>query len=284
MPKLELQSRYPHYQPVAGRKRSRTDVFEDDDSSEPHSSSSSDGMSASPNKIFRTAEDAMTATTQNGVRAEELAERLRVSAFADATGRPPVREARKSIRLDLEATMLERQQLQQQHSDMMVDGGVPSETIVAATHQRGPSGHDEAALTLGVGWASVPATPIMLAAARGWARYIESAFPLRNVRIVWKNEGISAVLISAVTLEMSAAGQLLPGSPGYYLFDENLTQGRLVAKSWERCLDLLRSQPMQFDGMGIMEAGNAPTNTWADATDVSNVEIGSGLTGGMELD
>ncbi|KAL9049347.1 MAG: hypothetical protein Q9162_007262 [Coniocarpon cinnabarinum] len=277
MPPLELQSQHLRRQPMAGRKRSRADVFEED-SSDPHSASSSEGNSSSPNKIFRTDEEALNASEQNGVRAEELAEKLRASAFADASGRPPALEARKSIRLDPDATDIERHQLQLQNNEMLIEQESPAQAVGISDHQRGPSGHDEASLTLGVGWASIPATPLMLAAARGWARYVESVFPLRNAKIVWKNEGLNALLVSAVTLEISSQGQLLPGSPGYYLFDESLAQGKLVAKSWERALDNLRAKPMQYDGLGIMEAENPATNTWADA------ELSTDRAMGMEID
>ena len=279
MPELEPQSQHLRRKPMAGRKRSRADVFDDDDSSDPHSASSTDDASGSPNKIFRTDEDALVDAMRNGVRAEELAEKLRASAFADASGRPPMREARKSIRLDSDATDAQRQQIHCRKSDMMtMDEEPQAQAGALAPHQRGPSGHDEAALMLGVGWASIAATPIMLAAARGWARFVESAFPLRNAKVVWKNEGLNALLVSAVTLEMSTDGQLLPGSPGYYLFDDGLTQGKLIAKSWERTLDNLRSKPIQFDGLGIIEAENAATNTWADA------DLGSERAMGMEID
>ena len=276
MPQLELQNQ--RRQPVAGRKRSRAELF-DDDSSDPYSASTSDGASGSPSKAFRTDDEAMTDTRQNGVRAEELAERLQ-STFSNSATRPMMREARKSIRLDSDATAFERAQLHAP-GNVVLEARVQPQSQAALSHQRGPSGHDEAALTLGVGWSSIPATPIMLAAARGWARFIETSFPLRNVKVVWKNEGINAFLVSAATLEVSVTtGQLLPGSPGYYLFDENMSQGKLVAKSWERSIDHLRAQPMQFDGEGVMEAGSQPNGTtWVDATD-----RGSERGMGMELD
>ena len=221
----------------------------------------------------------MDTSCQNGVRADELAERLRQSTFPDAATRPQLREARKSMRLDPEATTLERSQIQLE-GDRMVNAKISPTSDAAQSHQRGPSGHDEAALTLGVGWSSIPATPIMLAAARGWARFIESSHPLRNVKIVWRNEGLNAVLVSGVTLEMSTAGQLLPGSPGYYLFDDNMVQGKMVARSWERCIDHLRSQPMQFDGAELMDAQDEGTGvTWADAS-----AMGSDRAMGMEID
>lgn len=278
MPTLELQPEHHRKASMAGRKRSRAELF-DDDSSDPISASSTDDASGSPNKIFRSDKDALNASTQNGVRAEELAERLLQSTFPNTAARPPMREARKSIRLDPDATAFERAQLQGQN-DMMVEAKITPQIETALSHQRGPSGHDEAALTLGVGWSSIPASPVMLAAARGWARYIESTFPLRNVRVVWKNEGLDVFLVSAATLEVSLTGQLLPGSPGYYLFDEAMSQGKLVAKSWERSVDNLRAQPIQFDGAEALQVENEGNNaTWADAAD-----LGSDRAMGMEID
>ena len=81
----------------------------------------------------------------------------------------------------------------------------------------------------------------MQGAARGWARYIERSYPLQSVRFIWRSRSLPAHLVEAVTVPS-------PGVSGYYLFDDTLSQGRLVARSWERALDNLRGVPMQFDG------------------------------------
>lgn len=48
----------------------------------------------------------------------------------------------------------------------------------------------------------------------------------------------------------------VPGSPGYYLFDEELQQCRLVAKSWERAIDNLRAAGgVVFEGAEVMRSG-----------------------------
>lgn len=89
----------------------------------------------------------------------------------------------------------------------------------------------------------------MAQASRGWARHIERHFPLQAVKIVWKSN-LPAYLVEAVTDD----GNRGIGSIGYYLFDDKLTQGVLVAKSWDKTMENLRASPLVFDGECMMEA------------------------------
>lgn len=210
----------------------------------------------------------MDATSQSGVWAEELAERLRSSSFPGGMARPRTLESRKSIRLDPNAAHTPSQNsisadAIRNSSDMMLDA---ESTVPALTRMRTGSAHDEAQLALGIGWLTLPSTPIMFAAARGWARHIESSFGLRNVRVVWRNEGMQAFLVSGVSASVAGTSQnkgassgfsssdSRPGSPGYFLFDEDLTTGRLVARSWPQCLDNLYTRPFTFEGEEILYA------------------------------
>jgi len=59
-----------------------------------------------------------------------------------------------------------------------------------------------------------------------------------------------AYLVEAVTRDYNS----WRGTFGYYLFNEELTQCRLIAKSWERTLDGLRASPMNFNGAPVMFA------------------------------
>ena len=99
----------------------------------------------------------------------------------------------------------------------------------------------------------------MTAASRGWARFIETHFPLQAARVVWQNRAIPAFLVSACTREAfnpqsnSSWRWIQPGIHGYYLFDEELRWGKLVAKDWGRCLDNLKVHPPIFDGQKVLE-------------------------------
>lgn len=244
----------------AGRKRSCAEITNDDDESDESSrltaSSSGGDSSGSPMKegYETTYGPGMTVThansrtgawSANAELAEELAERLRSSSVSE---RPRMGESRKSIRLDPGADAGAGAGVEGNgcgDGDVMFDVG-PAEVDAATAAPLSPPAHDEAALALGVGWSNLPVNPTMSAAARGWARYIEMAFCLRRAKVVWQNEGMGVLLVSAATPE---------GSPGYFLFDEGLRAGRMVAKSWERCLDNLRCSPHVFDGVGVMVGG-----------------------------
>ena len=235
---------------TAGRKRSCAEISDDDESSSRNTTSSGGASSGSPGKDE---DEAMSGPGMAGTFADELAERLRSSSVEERKGvRPHPGVSRKSIRLDPGACFVDLAG----HGDGQQRVTAPGHDTaprfahtppdVAFPGTAPPPTHDAASLALGVGWSSIPVNPTMSAAARGWAKYIETAFPLRSAKVVWRNEGMGAFLASAVAWD---------GSPGYFLFDEELTQGRLVAKSWERCLDGLRSQPFAFEGEATLGAG-----------------------------
>lgn len=192
------------------------------------------------------------ATSQTGTWAEELAEKLRWSHLERDGQTRPTLEARKSIRLDT--------------ADAAIDD-ISRSTLRRESKFQDPV-IDEATVALGIGWSTISRSDTMSQAARGWARYIETRFPLQSVTILWRNTSSPAYLVSAVTtdgrsrvsspmslLQRSASPWQRPvGSPGYFLFDEALQQGKLIAKSWERALDNLRATPMVFEGDRVLEA------------------------------
>lgn len=107
----------------------------------------------------------------------------------------------------------------------------------------------------------------MCGAARGWARYIECNYPLCDVRFVWRSRSLPAHLVSA-----STASQ--PGSSGFYLFDETLSQGRLVAQSWSSALDNLRETPVKFEGNEILQAGSRTGQETSDLIQGEDMVMG----------
>lgn len=98
---------------------------------------------------------------------------------------------------------------------------------------------------LGVGWSRVGEDADVQAAARGWAKYVENHYPLSTARIMLKSKALDACLVET--------------KEGYYLFQEDLSECRLVGLSWETCLAHLKSSPITFEGMETLKAADART-------------------------
>ncbi|KJZ72041.1 hypothetical protein HIM_08602 [Hirsutella minnesotensis 3608] len=93
---------------------------------------------------------------------------------------------------------------------------------------------DRFTLHLGIGWRRISGQEHMQAAARGWARFIENHFALSNVKICLESKSLQSYLIEA--------------TEGYFLFAENLRQGRMVSKTIDGALSNLQQSPPVFDG------------------------------------
>jgi len=112
---------------------------------------------------------------------------------------------------------------------------------------------DDFTVHLGIGWRSISGDEHIQAAARGWARFIENNFGLARVRICLESKGLQSYLIEA--------------SSGYFLFAENLRQGRLVSPTAEGALKNLQSSPPIFEGpeLAFLAAnGNERVDTFVD--------------------
>ncbi|KAK4455450.1 hypothetical protein QBC34DRAFT_67994 [Podospora aff. communis PSN243] len=101
---------------------------------------------------------------------------------------------------------------------------------------------DDFTFHLGIGWSRI--SEHVEAAARGWARYIDNHYPVNNAKILLESRGLQSYLVEC--------------TEGYFLFAENLRQGRLVSKTAERALQNLKSSPPVFDGPETMEATETP--------------------------
>ena len=103
---------------------------------------------------------------------------------------------------------------------------------------------DDFTLHLGIGWRRISNDEHIQAAARGWAKFIENHYPISNVVIQLESKGLQSYLIEA--------------SEGYFLFDENLRQGRLVSRTGNGALQNLKSNPPVFEGPETMMAASQP--------------------------
>lgn len=97
---------------------------------------------------------------------------------------------------------------------------------------------DDFTLHLGIGWRRLSDDQHMQAAARGWARFVGNHFALTNVRMCLESKGLQSYLVEA--------------SEGFFLFAENLRQGRLVSQTVDGALRNLKSSPPKFDGADVL--------------------------------
>ncbi|KAK2071600.1 hypothetical protein P8C59_006009 [Phyllachora maydis] len=110
---------------------------------------------------------------------------------------------------------------------------------------------DDFTVHLGIGWNRISDDSHIQAAARGWARYIENHFPVTQVKMRLESRGLQSYLVEA--------------NEGYFLFAEDLRQGRLVSKDAERAMHNLKASPVVFDSVDTMDALETATMPSANA-------------------
>ncbi|TQS34750.1 hypothetical protein Golomagni_04858 [Golovinomyces magnicellulatus] len=94
---------------------------------------------------------------------------------------------------------------------------------------------DEFSRHLGVGWSKLSDSDLDLqAAARGWAKFIENHFSITNVEIRLWSKGLACYLVQA--------------TEGFYLFGDDLKQGRLVGVDLETALMNIKGPVPIFKG------------------------------------
>ena len=113
---------------------------------------------------------------------------------------------------------------------------------------------DSATHLLGVGWKLISQEEDTQAAAKGWAKYIDNHYPsITNVQLLLKSEGHQAYLVRAIP-----TGDGLENAEGFFLFAEDLNEGRLVAKTWDTCIPNLQKSPILFEGEKVLKAVRTP--------------------------
>lgn len=182
----------------------------------------------------------IAAGSQTGTWADEKAEEEKQKqqlAVAIPVPERPILRSAKSQRLDLTSTPSIAEEDMGNGSVATPGAGSPGK------------GHQEPTVDdftrhLGIGWSLISADPDIQAAARGWARYIDNHFPVTDAKIRLQSRGLASYLIEA--------------NEGYFLFGEDLKQGRLVSTSLDKTWENLRGPVPVFDGEGVMEAGETP--------------------------
>ncbi|TPX10570.1 uncharacterized protein E0L32_008456 [Thyridium curvatum] len=188
------------------------------------------------------------ASSQSGTWVEEKAaedavrktEEALLDQQRQAQDRPSLR-SHKSSRLDVTAS-LPATELPVNRSSPGRDMADPSAHTTSDTAAQPVV--DDFTLHLGIGWSRISDSEHIQAAARGWARYIENHFPVNDVKILLESKGLESYLVEA--------------AEGYFLFAENLRQGRLVSKDAQHALQNLRCSPPVFEGAHTMEAAESP--------------------------
>jgi hypothetical protein len=198
------------------------------------------------------------AGSQTGTWADEKTEKAE-TAVVPAPERPIIRSA-KSLRLDLTST------------PAITEGVSSNGTLVTPVSAPSTNGNaepmvDDFTRHLGIGWSLIGADEDIQAAARGWTRYINNHYPITDAKIRLQSKGLSSYLVEA--------------NEGYFLFGEDLKQGRLVSTSLDKTWVNLRGPVPVFEGGCVMEAGESPKANGA-MTPVDNGSHAHELMNGVE--
>ena len=187
---------------------------------------------------------AISADSQTGTWYEEKAEKealvKEVQAIESANQfRPKISASRKSMRLS-------QSSINTDLANMLAQKNAPASPPKTANMSTHPE-VDEATLALGIGWTKMSNEDENIqTAARGWARYLENHYArhIHGAEFLLKSSGLNAYLVAC--------------REGFYLFSENLLEGKLVARMWETCLTNLQAQPMVFEGDQVLGAERTP--------------------------
>lgn len=164
----------------------------------------------------------IAAESQTGTWAEDR------NTEKEAIAKRPIAISRKSQRRDSQICPT-------QASPVIDDKGNTLETLMSY---------------LGVGWKSM-ADPILEAAARGYAKYIERHYALANVVVMLQCDSLSAYLVRA-----QEGGCV----ESYWLFEESLNRGQLVSSTLQGTANNLRNKSnIVFEGPQIQAIAQSPS-------------------------
>jgi hypothetical protein len=183
---------------------------------------------------------ALAADSQTGTWYEEKSDLDNLKREIEAANfRPKLPTSRKSMRLSQSSIKSGFETFAATNVPVNAPASPPK---TASSHPE----IDEATMALGIGWTKMSSDENIQSAARGWARYLENHYArhVHGAEILLKSNGLNAYLVGC--------------QEGFYLFSENLLEGRLVSRTWERCLDNLRSQPIVFEGDQTLAAERTP--------------------------
>lgn len=223
---------------AAGRKRSRdeaADNLQEDYFTPPVQESEEDWEYGEGMTFIKPNGFIIDASSQTGTWAEEEAEVAQLQARTPpAVQDRPTLRSHKSQRLDLTATPVIAEEI-----------SLSNGTVIASSPPKMANGMEEPTIDaftmyLGIGWSRISDGEDIQAAARGWAKYIENHHPISGVHIRLQSKGLASYLVQA--------------REGWFLFGEDLKEGRLVSTSLERAFENLKTQPPTFDSEELLYA------------------------------
>ncbi|KAI9648561.1 hypothetical protein NHQ30_003197 [Ciborinia camelliae] len=257
-------------QSAAGRKRSRDEAdFEDDEYTlqapvEPVIVENEEeweygpGMTLiKPSKAYILSADSQTGTWLEEKEAEEKAQ----AALRAASPEQPILRSAKSQRIDQSSTpsMVKEKSV--------ANGALSTPIQTGVTGPVQPS-IDEYTRHLGIGWSKFSADEDIQAAVRGWTKYIENHYPINNVIIRLQSRGLASYLIEA--------------QEGYFLFGDDLKQGKLVSSSLEQTFKNLQGPVPIFEGDMLLEASETPKASSPNVNAMTNNgHVEEMITGGI---
>lgn len=245
----------PNTSLAAGRKRSRDEAAVNLDPPEklvepPVIKEAEDEWEYGPGMtlVKRNASYVADASSQSGTwveekAAEEQARKNEAALLAQeqlSQQRPSLR-SHKSQRLEMTPTLPPADGAQNQRSSPTRDLVNP---MTSSSDPLAQPVIDDFTLHLGIGWSRISDDEGIQAAARGWARYIGNHYPVTNAKIRLESRGLQSYLVEA--------------DEGFFLFAENLRQGRLVSTNAEQAIQNLKTSPPTFEGAHTMEAAGTP--------------------------
>ena len=155
------------------------------------------------------------------------------------------------------------------------NGTATSQEVASTSNRSEEPVVDEYSRLLGIGWRQ-PSPTTMQGSARGWARYIETNYPLTNVEI----------------LAQTSEHTLVRAVEGTYLFHENLREGRLLSRVHDDAIARLRqnSRNPHFEGVDSMtptpqaNAGHSSDEGHSPSRSLPEAGAGVDVDAEMELD
>lgn len=243
----------------AGRKRSRDEAAIEDASDyfqpAPEPENEEEWVYGPGMTLIRPNGHFIEAGSQTGTWAEEKAEEEKAKSRPHTPNDKPILRSHKSQRLTTATPGTAEEVVFANGASSNIPSSPPKAAMAEPTV-------DDFTIHLGIGWSRISDDEHIQAAARGWAKFIENHFPVSNANIRLQSKGLASYLVEA--------------AEGYFLFGEDLKQGRLVSTSLENTFRNLQSRPPLFDGLLTMEASVTPK---PDETTSCYSHFGSAVNG-----